>query len=266
MRTSFRRNIKAAYTVWYRDVLRFFSDRMRIVSSLAQPLLFLFVFGVGLSSAMSTLGGGEVDYTLFIYPGILAMNVLFTAVFSAVSVVWDREFGFLKEVLVAPVSRTWVALGKVAGGSTVAMFQGTLPLLLAPLLGVPLSISKLLLLVTLMILGAAMMTSFGLLLAARQRSMEGFQMLMQFILMPMLFLSGAFFPLTDVPSWLELLARLNPVTYMVDAIRQVVLADSVPQEAIDQLSLFPWQVDAVIMLGVTALFLLPAVLLFSKQD
>jgi ABC-2 type transport system permease protein len=266
MPMSLSRNLRAAYTVWYRDVLRFFSDRMRIVSSLGQPLLFLFVFGVGLSSAMSSLAGGEVDYTVFIYPGILAMNVLFTAVFSAVSVVWDREFGFLKEVLVAPVSRTWVALGKVAGGSTVAMFQGTLLLILAPLLGVPLSVGRVVLLVVLMIFGAGMMTSFGLLIAARQRTMEGFQMLMQFILMPMLFLSGAFFPLTNVPSWLELLARLNPVTYMVDAIRQVVLAGSVPEEALAELSLFPWYVDAVIMLGVTALFLLPAVLLFSKQD
>jgi ABC-2 type transport system permease protein len=260
------RNMKGAYTIWYRDVLRFFTDRSRIIASLGQPLLFLFIFGVGLSSAMSGLAGGEVNYTLFIYPGILAMNVLFTAVFSAVSVVWDREFGFLKEVLVAPVSRTAVALGKVAGGSTVAMFQGSLLLVLAPLVGVPLSLAKVATLVLLMLIGAAMMTSFGLLLASRQRTMEGFQMIMQFLLMPMLFLSGAFFPLTDVPGWLAFLARLNPVTYMVDAIRQVLLAGEMSPEAIEALTILPVQTDVAIMLGVTVAFLIPAVLLFSKQD
>ena len=120
---SLRRNLKGAYTIWYRDIVCFFRDRLRIVVSMGQPLLFLFVFGGGLSGAMSDFGGGGVDFRQFMFPGILAMTILFTSIFSAVSIVWDREFGFLKEVMVAPVSRTAVALGKVAGGSTIAMFS-----------------------------------------------------------------------------------------------------------------------------------------------
>src|SRR6202049_718762 len=119
---GFVRNLKGAYTIWYRDVLRFSRDRVRIITSLGQPLLFLFVFGTGLAPAMAATTGSKLDFRQFMFPGILAMAVLFTAIFSAVSIVWDREFGFLKEVMVAPVSRTAVALGKVAGGSTVAMF------------------------------------------------------------------------------------------------------------------------------------------------
>jgi ABC-2 type transport system permease protein len=266
MKHSLRRDLKGAYTVWYRDVLRFFTDRARIIGSLGQPLLFLFVFGGGLASAMSGLGGGALDYKQFMYPGILGMSVLFTAVFSAMSIVWDREFGFLKEVLVAPVSRTAVALGKIAGGSTVAMFQGMIILLLAPLIGVTLTVEQVLLLMALMLLTAAMMTAFGLLIAARQRSTEGFQVIMQFLLMPMLFLSGAFFPLNEVPGWLEVLAKADPVTYGVDALRQVALSESLPAEAIDAFSVAPVATDVAIMVGVFVVLLVPAVALFAKQD
>ena len=163
---------------------------------MGQPLLFLFVFGGGLSGAMSDFGGGGVDFRQFMFPGILAMTILFTSIFSAVSIVWDREFGFLKEVMVAPVSRTAVALGKVAGGSTIAMFQGVIVLVLAPVIGVTLTWDQVLILIGLMLMLAAMMTSLGILIAARQRSMEGFQVMMQFILMPMFFLSGAPLPVT----------------------------------------------------------------------
>lgn len=260
------REIRGAYTVWYRDVLRFFSDRMRIVASLGQPLLFLFIFGSGMAGAMSSLGGGAVDYKRFMFPGIIGMSVLFTAVFSAVSVVWDREFGFLREVLVAPVSRTSVALGKVAGGSTVAMFQGGIILLLAPLIGVALTVGEVLLLLMLMLLLAAVMTSFGLLIAARQKTMEGFQMIMQFLLMPMLFVSGAFFPLQGIPTWLLWLAKANPVTYGVDALRQVVLSSTLPGAALEALRLHTVAVDVALMVGFFVVFLVPAVALFSRQD
>jgi ABC-2 type transport system permease protein len=263
---TLRRDLKGAYTVWYRDVLRFFTDRMRIVASLGQPLLFLFVFGSGMASAMRGLGGGEIDYQTFMFPGILGMSVLFTAVFSAVSVVWDREFGFLKEVLVAPVSRTAVALGKMAGGSTVAMFQGTILLVLAPLIGIRLSFLQIIQLMGLMLLLASVMTSFGILFAARQRTMEGFQMVMNFLLMPMLFLSGAFFPLTDVPRWLEILAKVDPVTYGVDPIRQIMLADTAPAEAIEALSVASIGTDVAILFGLGVAFMIPAVWLFGRQD
>lgn len=263
---SLRRELAGIYTIWYRDVLRFVRDRARIVGSMGQPLLFLFVFGSGLSPAMSGLGQGAFDFTQFLFPGILSMTVLFTAIFSAVSIVWDREFGFLKEVMVAPVSRLAVALGKVAGGSTVALLQGVIVLALAPFVGVRLSWDQVLVLMLLMLLLAAVMTALGLLIAARQRSMEGFQMIMQFLLMPMFFLSGAFFPLRGVPLWMGWLSRVNPVTYGVDPLRQVALSRSVPQAVLEAIRLHPIAVDVAVM-GVLGLaFVVPAVWLFSRQD
>jgi ABC-2 type transport system permease protein len=261
-----RRNLKAIYTIWYRDVLRFVRDRARIIASLGQPLLFLFVFGGGLSPAMSGLGGGQLDFTSFLFPGIIAMAVLFTAIFSAVSIVWDREFGFLREVLVAPVSRTAVALGKVAGGSTVAMFQGVIILLLAPLVGVSLSAGQILVLLGLMLLTAATMTSLGILVAARIQSMEGFQLIMNFLLMPMFFLSGAFFPLQGVPVWMDWLARIDPMTYGVDPIRQVTLRGDVPATVLNALRLHPIAVDVAIMAAFWLALLAPAIWLFGRQE
>jgi ABC-2 type transport system permease protein len=262
----FERDLKGIYTIWYRDVLRFVRDRTRVVTSLAQPLLFLFVFGGGLAPALNGLGGGSLNFTQFMFPGILGMTVLFTSIFSAVSIVWDREFGFLKEVMVAPVSRVAVALGKVAGGSTVAMFQALIILVLAPVVGIRLSWDQILILIGLMLLLAAVMTAFGILIAARQRTMEGFQMIMQFLLMPMFFLSGALFPLRGVPLWMDVLSTVDPVTYGVDPLRQVALRESVSQQVLQTLSLHPIVTDVGVMVGLGLLFLVPAVWLFSKQD
>lgn len=261
-----RRNIKGAYTVWYRDVIRFRRDRMRMVSSLVMPVVYLFVFGSGLAPAMSEMGGGHIDFKQFMFPGVLTMTVLFTSVFSAVSIVWDREFGFLKGVMVAPVSRVAVALGKAAGGSTVALFQGVIVLVLAPVLGIKLTVAQLITLAGLMVLLALMMTSLGILLAVRQRSMEGFHMLMNFVLMPMFFLSGAFFPLRGVPIWMKLLPRVDPVTYGVDPLRQVVLRTVVPAQFMDTIALRPMTVNVIMMATFAILFLVPAVWLFGRQD
>ena len=263
---NWKRHIKGAYTIWYRDFIRLRRDRIRIIASLGQPLLFLFVFGTGLAPAMSGLGGGHIDFRQFIFPGILSMTILFTSIFSAVSIVWDREFGFLKEVMVAPVSRTAVALGKVAGGATVGLFQGIIVLLMAPIIGVHLSLDQVIVLLALMLLLAAVMTSFGILIAARMRSMEGFQMMMQFLLMPMFFLSGAFFPLNNVPLWLELLGRVDPVSYAVDPFRQVILSKTVPHKILAAITLHPIIVDVVVLFGLGALFVVPAVWLFGKQE
>lgn len=267
-----RRELKGIATLWYRDVLRFFRDPMRIVGSLGQPLLFLFVFGGGMSGSFSGMGrmGAMVpegfDFKQFLFPGIVGMTVLFTAVFSALSIVWDREFGFLREVLVAPISRTAVALGKVAGGSTIALFQGTVILVLAPLVGVRLGMAQVLALWGIMLLLAGVMSSLGILVAVRQKSMEGFQVIMQFLLMPMFFLSGAFFPLKEVPAWLTVLARLDPVTYGVDALRQVALSRTLSPEALQALHLHPLPVDLAILAVLFVLFLAPAVWLFGRQD
>ena len=260
------RNLKGAYTIWYRDVLRFSRDRTRIVAALGQPLLYLFVFGTGLAPAMSASTGGALDFRQFMFPGILAMAVLFTAIFSAVSIVWDREFGFLKEVMVAPVSRAAVALGKVAGGATVAMFQGIIVLLLAPIVGVKLAAPQVVMMIGLMLLLAIVMTSFGILIAARQKTMEGFQMMMNFLLMPMFFLSGAFFPLKNVPLWMAWLSRLDPVTYGVDALRQEALSRSVPGVLLATLALHPVTTDIVVMGGLAVAFIVPAVWQFGRQD
>ena len=215
---------------------------------------------------MSGLGGGQLDFTAFLFPGIVAMAILFTAVFSAVSIIWDREFGFLKEVLVAPVSRTAVALGKVAGGSTVAMFQGVIILLLAPLIGVTLMPDQIVVLLALMLLTAATMTSMGVLMAARMRSMEGFHMVMNFVLMPVFFLSGAFFPIQGVPLWMEWLARIDPMTYGVDPIRQVTLRGSVPEFVLEAIRLHPIATDVAILAAFWLAMMLPAIWLFSRQD
>ncbi len=257
---------KTIFTIWSRDVIRFSRDRSRILASLGQPLLFLFVFGGGLSPAMAPLGGGNLDFEQFMFPGILAMAVLFTSIFSAVSIVWDREFGFLKEVMVAPVSRVAVALGKVAGGSTVAMFQGILVMFLAPLLGIVITPEQIVILIALMLLLAGVMSSMGVLIAARQRTMEGFHVIMNFIMLPMFFLSGAFFPLNGVPLWMEWLSTINPVTYGVDPLRQVALRESVPAQFMEFLALHPIGTDIAIMIGFGVLFIFPAVWLFSKQD
>lgn len=258
--------LRAMTTIWHRDLLRFVRDRSRLASSLGQPLLFLLLFGGGFSAAISDLGAGELNYTQFLFPGILAMTVLFTAVFSAVSVVWDREFGFLKEVMVAPVSRYGVAAGKIAGGATVALLQGLIILALAPFLGISFSLVQVILITGILLLLAIMMTSFGLLLAARQQSMEGFHMVMNFVLLPMFFLSGAFFPLQGVPLWMTLLASADPVTYGVDPLRQVVLQGSISEAALQTIALYPVGVNALLMVGFSLAFLIPGVWLFSKPE
>jgi ABC-2 type transport system permease protein len=227
-------DVRGAYIIWYRDLLRWWRDRQRILPSVVQPILYLFVFGVGLGSAIGGGIGGAggapsasegigVGYTTFMYPGVLAMSVLFTSIFSAMSIVWDREFGFLKEIQVAPISRTAVAVGKALGGSTVAMLQASLLLLLAPFVGVPLTPLLLIQLLVLLFLLSFALSSVGVAIASRLKSMEGFQVVMNFVMMPLLFLSGAFFPLRGLPAWLEALTRLDPAAYAVDALRRVTL-------------------------------------------
>lgn len=214
----------AIWIIWKREIIRWWRDKTRIVGSLAFPLIFLVVFGSGLSGAMGSLAGAEaeVDFELFIFPGILAMSVFFAAIFNGVSLVFDREFGILKEVLVAPINRSAVALGKSLGGATVATFQGTLIFLFAPLIGVSLTIPMVLAMWPVMFAGAFAMASLGVAMAARMRRTESFQVINQFVTFPLIFLSGAFFPLQALPAWMEVLVKLNPVTYAVDALRQIV--------------------------------------------
>ena len=238
--------LRAIYIIWYRDVIRYWRDRLRLVASLAQPLLFLIVFGTGLSSALKGAFGGVagasgsagINYVQFIYPGIIGMAVLFTSIFSAMSIVWDREFGFLKEVLVAPIDRSAIAIGKTLGGSTQAMVQGLILLVLAPFIGVTLTPLAVLELIPLIFVLAFALTALGVALATGMKSMQGFQAVMNFLMMPIFFLSGALFPLNNLPGWMTVLTRLDPAGYGIDPLRRVILgASGVPAALTERLGM-----------------------------
>jgi ABC-2 type transport system permease protein len=218
---SWRSEMRAIKIVWRRELIRFQKDRMRIVTSLVQPLLFLFVLGSGLQqlSAASTHG---VDLKTFIYPGVLCISVMFTAMFSAASIVWDREFGFLREMMVAPVRRSSLVIGKVFGGATVASLQGLILLTLAWAVNVPYSVGLVLGVFALQMLLAFSITAFGVMIAARIKQMQSFMGVMQMIVTPMFFISGALFPPGDLPGWLAFLNRIDPITYAVSPMRTLV--------------------------------------------
>ena len=211
----------AIYILWLRDLKRYWYDKARIFASLGQPLLFLFVLGTALSPNFT--GPAGVGFSQFIFPGIIAMTVLFTSIFSAISIVWDREFGFLKEVLVAPVSRWAIVVGKAAGGSTVAVMQGCLMLCLAPLVGVKLSVLIVVESILAMFIIALAITGLGIVIAARMKEMEGFQMVVNFVIMPIFFLSGALFPLESFPAGIVAATRINPLVYGVDGLRGALI-------------------------------------------
>jgi ABC-2 type transport system permease protein len=214
---------RAARIMWRRDLIRFVNDRIRIVSSLVQPLLFLFVMGAGLNT-LSRSGTFGVNLKTFIYPGILCISVMFTAMFAAASIVWDREFGFLREMMVAPVSRSSIVIGKCFGGATVACLQGIIMILLGPLVGVGYSATLILGIFGLQLLLAFTITAFGVMIAVRIKQMQSFFGVMQMIVMPMFFISGALFPTRGLPGWLEVLNRIDPLTYAVDPMRRLVFS------------------------------------------
>ena len=218
---SWRGELRAMKIVWKRELIRFKSDRMRIVTSLAQPLLFLFVLGSGLQQLSSASTHG-VDLKTFIYPGILCIAVMFTAMFSAASIVWDREFGFMREMLVAPVSRSSIVIGKCLGGATVASVQGLILIALAGAVHVPYDPVLILGVFGLQLLLAFAITAFGVMVAARITQMQSFMGVMQMIVMPMFFLAGALFPVANLPGWLAVLNRIDPMTYAVDPMRRLV--------------------------------------------
>ena len=218
---SWTGDLRAIKIVWQRELIRFSRDRLRIVVQLIQPFLFLFVLGTGLSHLASG-GTYGVNLRTFVYPGVLCMAVLFTAMFSAASIVWDREFGFLREMMVAPVRRSSLVIGKCLGGATVASFQGIVMIAIAPLVGVPYSVTLILSILALQLLLAFSITAFGVMAAARVTQLQSFMALMQLLVLPLFFLSGAIFPVSGLPRWLEILNRIDPLTYAVDAMRKVV--------------------------------------------
>jgi ABC-2 type transport system permease protein len=224
-----RHDARAVSIVWRRELIRFRTDRLRAITSLVQPVLFLFVLGTGLSSLAGRSMPPGVDFKTFIYPGVLAMSVLFTAIFSAGSIVWDREFGFLREILVAPVSRAAIVIGKCLGGATIATFQGIIFLALAWFAHVPYNPVLLLTLVGELLLLSFTLTAFGVMMAARIKQFQAFMALTQMLVLPLFFLSGALYPLTGLPGWLTVLTRIDPLTYVVGPMRHAVFSHlSVP--------------------------------------
>lgn len=219
--SGWRQDLRAVKVVWLREMMRWSQDRTRFFAALVQPVLFLFVLGTGLSVLTDQSTGG-IDLQTFMYPGILATSVVFTAVFAAASIVWDREFGFLREMLVAPIRRGSILVGKALGGATVATIQSILVLALAGVVGVPYDAKMMITLLGELFLLAFSLTALGLVLAARVKRIESMMGLMQMLLMPLTFLSGAMYPLSGLPAWLKVATLLNPITYAVHAVRTTV--------------------------------------------
>jgi ABC-2 type transport system permease protein len=254
---SFAGELRAIKVVWKRELIRFSRDRLRILTSLMQPFLFLFVLGTGLSR-LASAGTHGVDLKTFVYPGVLCMAVMFTAMFSAASLVWDREFGFLREMMVAPVRRSSLVLGKCLGGATVAGFQGVIVLCLAGLVHVPYAPALIIEVFAIQLLLAFAITAFGVMVAARISQMQSFMALMQMAIMPMYFLSGALFPVAGLPRWLEILNRIDPLTYAVDPIRRIVfshldISDAARRTLDPGVTWWGWHVPTVLEAGVVAI-------------
>lgn len=255
---------RSIWVIAYRELLRFVQDRPRMFSSFSMPIIFLIIFGAGFGRLIGQMMPG-VNYIQFMYPGILAMTVLMTSVMSGVSIVWDREFGFLKEVLVSPLSRSGVLAGKAVGAATIAIIQGAIMLVLAPIVNVPINLGTVLALLPLLLILSLALSGLGLLIGSRMRSQQGFQIVMQLVIFPMMFLSGIFFPISGVATWLEVLSKLNPVTYGIDAIRQVVLGTEVAGVTVFGHTM--GIVDSAIVVAmVGVVFLTTAIWVFNKQE
>ncbi len=271
---TLRSELRAVKAVWRRDLIRFLGNRGQTMAWLVQPLLFLFVLGSGLQS-LSAASTGGVDLKTFIFPGVLCVAVLFTAMISAASLVWDRELGFLQEMLIAPVSRTSIVVGKCLGGATIAASQGVIVLALAGLVDVPYDPGLVLGALGLTLLLAFAVSAFGVLVAVTIRQAQTFTWVMQLVVFPMFFLSGALYPVAGLPAWLEVLTRINPLTYAVDAMRHLVFGHLDVSEAARRtldpgITWFGWQVAPLLEVGVVLLLGLAmlriAVRRFSRTD
>ncbi len=240
------------YILWLRQIKRYFRSKSRIVGSLGQPILFLLALGYGLGPVFSQAGQG--NYFQFLAPGVIAMGILFTSIFSGIEIIWDRQFGFLKETLVAPVSRLVIMIGRTLGGATTAMFQGVIVLVIAIIAGFRPELASIPEAILIMLCIALLFAAAGTALASRLEDMQGFQLITNFIIMPIFFLSGALFPLTGLPPAVAFLVHINPLTYGVDALRHVLAGAT-------QFSLVT---DVSVLVCVTAAFLVIGAYTFSK--
>ncbi len=247
--------MKAIYILWLRQIKRYLRSRARIVGSLGQPVLFLVALGFGFGPIYAKAGGG--DYLQFLAPGVIAMSILLTAVFNGIEVIWDRKFGFLKETLVAPVSRFQIMIGRTLGGATVASLQGVIVFCITLIFGFrPNNWGMFFLAIVFMFLIALLFTAIGTAIASLLEDMHGFQLIMNFLVMPIFFLSGALFPLDGLPPTIHFITRIDPLTYGVDGLRESLIG-------MGQFSLFA---DLFFMVGISLLFILIGSYLFSKIE
>jgi len=236
--------LEGFYALWYREIKVFTREKSRVVSSLVTPLLWMVVFGGGLGSAVSVSG---MNYQVFIFPGILTMTILFSSVFFGLYIVWDKKIDFFKEVLVAPLSRTTIFAGKMMGGSIDALLQGSAMLLFGIILGVKYSVMSVILAFVFMFVLAAALVSLGLILGSNMESVEGFQLVISFLVFPMFFFSGALFPIGNLPHYLLVFTLIDPVTYAVDGLRGVLLGTAQLPVGVDFMILTGF---AVVLIGV----------------
>ncbi len=245
--------MNAIYILWLRQLKRYFRSKSRMVGSLGQPILFLFALGFGMGPVYAKAGQG--NYLQFLVPGVVSMGILFTAIFSGVEVIWDKQFGFLKETLVAPVSRLSIMFGRTLGGATVAVLQGCIVLVLSMLFGFRFPITALPMALVCMFFIALLFTALGTALASVLEDMQGFQLIMNFLVMPLFFLSGALFPINDnTPQVLKLITAFDPLAYGVDGLRDVLIG----------VTHFGLPLDMAVLSLVTVLFVVLGSYLFSK--
>src|SRR5688572_9745839 len=259
VRSDMAHQLRATWVVTRRELLRFRQDKARMVTMLLQPLLFIFVMGTGLGSIVDT--GGGTSFQTFLFPGVLATSVLFTAAFAGISLVWDREFGFLREMMVAPISRASIIWGKCLGGAVVATGQSLVLLALLGTVGIPYSPTLILGLIGCLFLGALLLTALGVLLSTRIKTIQAAMPVSQLLIMPMMFLSGSLFPISGLPDWLAVLTRLNPLTYVVQPMRHLVLdhlslTATERERLVPVLTWFGWEVPVGVQLGTVAVITL----------
>ena len=245
--------MSAIYILWLRELKRYSRSRAQIIASLGQPLLYLLALGFGLGPVFEKAGQGS--YLQFVAPGVIGMSVLFSSIFSGIGLLWDRQFGFLKETLVAPVPRLHIMIGRTLGGATVSMIQGLLVIGICILTGFrPLYLSSLPLAVMFMALISIVFAALGTTIGSRLQNMQGFQLIMNFLVMPIYFLSGALYPLNNLPAGLVVATRIDPLTYGIDGLRGAFIG----------VSHFGARTDAAVLCAVAAVFLALGAYSFSK--
>jgi ABC-2 type transport system permease protein len=252
--------LRPIYVICMREFIKFFREKSRLLGTLARPVLWLFVVGNGMGSLIRPRGG--FSYLQFIFPGMIGMTILFSSIFSSISIVWDREFGFMKEMLVAPISRLSIVIGKTLSGTLISVAQAVIILVFIPVLGIHLTIMQFFEVVAVSVLVSFCITSLGILIAARLTSFDGFNIIMNFLVMPMLFLSGAMYPVTSMPPALRHLTLINPLTYGIDALKHILLRNGTPPLGPE----FPLLLDLFIVAVISVVMLTFAALSFRKKE